>query len=341
MSREAGSRQSRKGPAPEDAPAGEPALGGGRHLLQLEGLTAAQLTGLLDAAEALLPVVERREPPRRTLEDKVIAQLFMEDSTRTRLSFETAVARLGGRSIVLTAGGASISKGETFLDTALNVEALGVDGVVVRTSLSGGAQLLARYLRCPVLNAGDGRHEHPTQGLLDCLTIRSALGRLEGIKVAIVGDIANSRVARSSLHALTTLGASVRLIGPPPLLPQSFKTVAIHHDRVEICHELDANLDDLDAIMMLRVQLERAAGASIASDYWQQYGLNRERASRLPDHCVVLHPGPVNRGVEIGDDVADDRRRSQILRQVTHGVAVRMAVLEHCLRTPEGSRRKA
>ncbi|MBL9141542.1 MAG: aspartate carbamoyltransferase catalytic subunit [Phycisphaerae bacterium] len=302
-----------------------------RHCLQLEGLSAEQLTHLLDSAEELLPVAERASPPRRTLEGKLVAQLFFEDSTRTRLSFETAVARLGGRSISLSESGSSASKGETFLDTALNVEALGVDAVVVRSALSGGAELLSRHLDCSILNAGDGRHEHPTQGLLDCLTIRRALGKLKGARIAIVGDIANSRVARSALHALTALGAHVRLVGPPTLLPQSFAHVAKCSDHVVIAHELDSNLGELDAIMMLRIQVERAAGSAIASDYRLQFGLTRERASRLPDHCVVLHPGPVNRGVEVDDDVADDARRSQILRQVTHGVAVRMAVLQHCL----------
>ncbi len=302
-----------------------------RHCLQLEGLSADQLTHLLDAAEALLPVAQRKAPPQRTLEGKVVAQLFFEDSTRTRLSFETAVARLGGRSISLAENGSSASKGETFLDTALNVEALGVDAVVVRSALSGGAALLSRHLRCSVLNAGDGRHEHPTQGLLDCLTIRRALGKLAGARIAIVGDIANSRVARSALHSLTTLGAHVRLVGPTTLLPQSFLRIAENSAHVTIAHELDSNLGELDAIMMLRIQLERAAGSAIASDYRLQFGLTRERAARLQDHCVVLHPGPVNRGVEVDDDVADDARRSQILRQVTHGVAVRMAVLQHCL----------
>jgi aspartate carbamoyltransferase catalytic subunit len=302
-----------------------------RHLLQLEGLDASQLGALLDRADALVPVAQREGAVAPTLEGRLVAHLFFEDSTRTRLSFETAVARLGGRSIALAENGSSASKGETFLDTALNVEALGVDAVVVRTGLSGGAQLLARHLRCPVINAGDGRHEHPTQGLLDCLTIRRSLGTIKGATVAIVGDIANSRVARSAVHALTTLGASVRLIGPPTLLPASFGTICAHPDRVAISHDLDSKLHDLDAIMMLRVQLERAAGGAIATDYRIHYGLTRERASRLPPTCIVMHPGPVNRGVEVDDDVADDSRRSQILRQVTHGVAVRMAVLEHCL----------
>jgi aspartate carbamoyltransferase catalytic subunit len=302
-----------------------------RHLLQLEGLSATELTELLDRAEAFLPVAMRVEPPLGLLRGKLVANLFFEDSTRTRLSFEAATARLGGQSLVLQGGGSSTSKGESFLDTGLNVEALGVDAIVVRTSISGGPQLLAHHVACPVVNAGDGRHEHPTQGLLDCLTIRRALGGIQGATVAIVGDIANSRVARSALHALTTLGATVRLVGPPTLLPRSFQSVARCADRVTITHDLDSILGDLDAIMMLRVQLERAAGSGVASDYRLHYGLTQERASRLPARCIVMHPGPVNRGVEVDDDVADDARRSQILTQVTHGVAVRMAVLACCM----------
>jgi aspartate carbamoyltransferase catalytic subunit len=304
-----------------------------RHLLQLEGLSASELTELLDRAEAYLPVATGQAPPLRDLEGRLVANLFFEDSTRTRLSFEAATARLGGRSLALQGAGSSASKGESFLDTGLNVEALGVDALVVRSDLSGGPSLLSKHVRCAVVNAGDGRHEHPTQGLLDCLTIRKALGGIQGATVAIVGDIANSRVARSALHALTTLGATVRLIGPPTLLPTSFAHVAKHGDRVQIAHDLDSNIRDLDVIMMLRVQLERAAGGGIASDYRIQYGLTRERAAHLSPKCIVMHPGPVNRGVEVDDDVADDGRRSQILRQVTHGVAVRMAVLASCIKT--------
>ena len=301
-----------------------------RHLLQLEGVDAEGLTALLDRARSHLPAARGGATPARTMDGRLVAQLFFEDSTRTRLSFEAATARLGGRSMALQGAGSSASKGETFLDTALNVDALGVDAMVVRTSISGGAALLARNVRCAVINAGDGRREHPTQGLLDCLTIREVFGRFDGLRVAIVGDIANSRVARSAMHALTTLGAHVTLVGPPTLLPASMAGVAHHRDRVALSHDLDATLGGLDVIMMLRVQLERAAGGGVASDYRELFGLTHARAARLPGHCIVMHPGPVNRGVEVDDDVADDIRRSQILRQVTHGVAVRMAVLEHC-----------
>ncbi len=301
-----------------------------RHLLQLEGVDAEGLTALLDRARAHLPAARGESTPPRSMDGRLVAQLFFEDSTRTRLSFEAATARLGGRSMALQGAGSSASKGETFLDTALNVDALGVDAMVVRTSISGGAALLARNVRCAVINAGDGRREHPTQGLLDCLTVREVFGRFGGLRVAIVGDIANSRVARSALHALTTLGAHVTLVGPPTLLPASMAGVAHHRDRVALSHDLDATLGGLDVIMMLRVQLERAAGGGVASDYRELFGLTHARAARLPGHCIVMHPGPVNRGVEVDDDVADDVRRSQILRQVTHGVAVRMAVLEHC-----------
>jgi len=302
-----------------------------RHLLQLEGVDAEGLTALLDRARSHLPAARGEATPAGSMDGRLVAQLFFEDSTRTRLSFEAATARLGGRSMALQGAGSSASKGETFLDTALNVDALGVDAMVVRTSISGGAALLARNVRCAVINAGDGRREHPTQGLLDCLTIREVFGRFDGLRVAIVGDIANSRVARSALHALTTLGAHVTLVGPPTLLPASMAGVARHRDRVALSHDLDATLGGLDVIMMLRVQLERAAGGGVASDYRELFGLTHARAARLPGHCIVMHPGPVNRGVEVDDDVADDIRRSQILRQVTHGVAVRMAVLEHCL----------
>ena len=304
-----------------------------RDFLAIEGLAVSELRALIDRAERLLPAAMGEAQAEERLRGRVVANIFFEDSTRTRVSFEVAAKRLGADVVNLGASGSSASKGETLVDTARNIEAMGVDALVIRTSISGGAALVAGQVRCPVINAGDGRHEHPTQGLLDCLTIRRALGGIQGATVAIVGDIANSRVARSALHALTTLGATVRLIGPPTLLPRSFAAVATHADRVQIAHDLDSNLRDLDVIMMLRVQLERAAGGGIASDYRLHYGLTRERATHLPAACIVMHPGPVNRGVEVDDDVADDGRRSQILRQVTHGVAVRMAVLAASIKT--------
>jgi aspartate carbamoyltransferase catalytic subunit len=296
--------------------------------LQIEGLTRAQLEMLLDATTSNIPHAEGRQPAKSTLDGKVVANVFFEDSTRTRCSFETAVHRLGGEVFTVAAAGSSTSKGESLVDTALNVEAMGVAVMVVRCSISGGAAMVAKALRIPVINAGDGRHEHPTQGLLDVATLREALGPLDGRCVAIVGDVANSRVARSTSQALSLLGARVRLVGPPTLVPRSMQSIAGESGRIEISHDLDTALAGVDAVIMLRIQLERAAGSAISSDYRVLYGLTRSRIRRLPSHAVVLHPGPMNRGVEIDDAVADDPGRSRILRQVTLGVASRMAVLE-------------
>lgn len=297
-------------------------------LLAASDLELPRTRRILDAARSFLEVSKRSVRKVPALRGKTLLNVFFEASTRTRTSFELAGKRLSMDVVNLSGSSSSTTKGETLLDTIQTLEAMQPDIVVIRHAASGAAEYVAKRCGVPIVNAGDGTHEHPTQGLLDCLTIRRALGSIEGARIAIVGDIANSRVARSALHALTTLGAQVRLIGPPTLLPRSFGEIAQHRDRVAISHDLDANLADLDAIMMLRIQLERAAGGAIASDYRIHYGLTRERAARLPARCIVLHPGPVNRGVEVDDDVADDTRRSQILRQVTHGVAVRMAVLE-------------
>jgi aspartate carbamoyltransferase catalytic subunit len=311
-----------------------------RDFLVLEGLSARELTGWLDAAEAMLPVAtgERQHPSPLPLAGKVVANIFFEDSTRTRVSFEVATKRLGGEVSNLGASGSSASKGETLLDTAKNIEAMGVDAVVVRSAISGGALMLASHLEVPVINAGDGRHEHPTQGILDLLTMRrhfeKALGSRDfhGRTVAIVGDIANSRVARSATHGLVALGAKVHLVGPPTLVNTDFAGLAKGDGTIEVGHDLDGVLPHLDAIMLLRIQLERAAGSGVAPDYRSQYGLTEARARRLPAGCAVLHPGPVNRGVEIDDAVADDPRFSRILAQVTAGVATRMAVLKACVR---------
>ncbi|MFO0827853.1 MAG: aspartate carbamoyltransferase catalytic subunit [Phycisphaerales bacterium] len=317
-----------------------------RDFLALEGLSAADLSAWLDAAEAMLPYASGRVPVPAPLPlaGKVVANIFFEDSTRTRCSFEIAAKRLGGEVTNLGASGSSASKGETLIDTAKNIEAMGVDAIVVRSAISGGALMLARALEVPVINAGDGRHEHPTQGILDLLTMRRHFTQTRGSPefagrtIAIVGDIVNSRVARSATHGLVTLGAKVLLVGPPTLVTSEFAALVRHRTpgmgSIEVGHDLDAVLPRLDAIMMLRIQMERAAGSGVAPDYRGLYGLTSVRARRLPEACAILHPGPVNRGIEIDDAMADDPRASRILAQVTAGVATRMAVLQRILGTP-------
>lgn len=302
-----------------------------RDFLQIEGMSRAELTAMLERAERNVALAEQRAARRDLLSGRVVANLFFEDSTRTRCSFETAVHRLGGEVFTLSATGSSASKGEGLIDTALNVEAMGVSAIVIRTGISGGPTMVARRVGIPVINAGDGRHEHPTQGLLDLVTLRESLGSLEGKRVAIVGDIANSRVAHSALQGLTTMGAHVLLVGPPTLLGSSQASTTKYSDRVSIHHDLDSIIHEIDSIMLLRIQSERGAGSEIASDYRTLYGLTAERAAKLRSHAVVLHPGPVNRGIEIDDAVADEHGGVRILRQVTHGVAARVAVLEHLL----------
>ncbi|MFM1889411.1 MAG: aspartate carbamoyltransferase catalytic subunit [Phycisphaerales bacterium] len=296
-----------------------------RHLLGLEGVAAERIVAWLDRAEWLLGGAVSR-----SLEGKVVAKLFMEPSTRTRLSFETAAHRLGGSVVSAAASASSVSKGETILDTVRNVAALGVDAIVLRCAASGGAKLAASASPVPVLNGGDGRHEHPTQGLLDLLSLRRSLGELDGRRIAIVGDLANSRVARSGIHGMLALGAVPILVGPPTLVPPEVGRIAARSGggELERCHDFDAVLPSLDAVVMLRVQRERDAGSAIASDYPRGYRLDRARAAKLRDGAPILHPGPVNRGFEIAPEVADDPTRSVILRQVADGVAVRMAVLE-------------
>ena len=309
-----------------------------RDFLALEGLSASELTGWLDDADAMLPhAVGRPFAGPLPLAGKVVANIFFEDSTRTRCSFEIAAKRLGGEVTNLGASGSSASKGETLLDTAKNIEAMGVDAIVVRSAISGAAAMLAEQIDTPVINAGDGRHEHPTQGILDLLTLRRHFaqafgsGSFTGRTVAIVGDIANSRVARSATHGLVTLGATVLLIGPPTLVSSDYAQLSRGAGSIEVGNDLDGVLARLDAIMMLRIQLERAAGSGVAPDFRSLYGLTESRASRLPERCAILHPGPVNRGVEIDEAVADDPRASRILAQVTAGVATRMAVLRRVI----------
>ena len=303
-----------------------------KHFLQIEGMTREHLQSLLAAAKNNLAVADQRVARKDVLAGRVIANLFFEDSTRTRCSFETAVHRLGGEVFTLAASGSSTSKGESLVDTALNIEAMGVSGLVIRSTISGGPDMVAKRVSIPVINAGDGRHEHPTQGLLDILTLQESLGSLQGKRVAIVGDIANSRVARSATHGLTILGCHVVLIGPPTLVNKSHQEMTKFRELISISHELDPNLCDLDAIMMLRLQTERAASYGVSSDYRTLYGLTMDRALRLKAGAPGLHPGPGNLGVEIYDAGSDEFGGTRILRQVTHGVAARMAVLEEVIR---------
>jgi aspartate carbamoyltransferase catalytic subunit len=284
-----------------------------------------ELRALLDGAERLLPAAVGDVAVDQKLRGKVVANIFFEDSTRTRVSFEIAAKRLGAEVVNLGASGSSASKGESLVDTARNIEAMGVDAIVVRTSISGGARLVSQHVRCPVINAGDGRHEHPTQALLDMLSLRLRLGDIAGKRLAIVGDIANSRVARSATHAAVMLGAEVIVVGPPSLVPSGFEAIA--SGSITITHDLDSIIGEVDAIMMLRIQTERAAGGGIAPDYRAAYGLTVHRRMKLRAGTAILHPGPVNRGVEIDDAVADDASDSVILAQVSCGVAARMAVL--------------
>ncbi len=302
-----------------------------RHLLGLEGLSADDILEVIELAESYQEVAAGLAPRLTELGQRTIANVFLEDSTRTRCSFSLAARRLGADTIDLTGAGSSVSKGETIIDTALNLQAMGVSAFVIRCAASGGPHMVADSVRdgIPVINAGDGKHEHPTQGLLDIMTMRQRLGDLKGRTVAIVGDVVSSRVARSNLHGLTTLGAKVIVIGPRTLVPKSFEKITSGPGTVEVVHELDDVLPRLDAIMMLRVQFERQGDGPpvISGDYRQLYGLNAARAARLPKHAIIMHPGPMNRGLEIDSDVADDPKRSVILQQVTNGVAVRMAVM--------------
>ncbi len=298
------------------------------HLLGLDGMPAEEILGLIDRAELLLPVVRGEQPPFSTLHGQLIANLFLEDSTRTRGSFTVATKRLGGDTVDLTGKGSSASKGESLLDTAKNLEAMGVNGLVIRCSESGGPHLVAQNVDIPVINAGDGRHEHPTQALLDLMTMRQELETLAHKRVAIVGDIAGSRVARSNIFGMVSLGMQVILVGPPDLVHASFLEITSGPGTVEINHDLESILSDIDAIMMLRVQFERHGDGVIRDDYRDLYGLTTARAQKLRPGVKIFHPGPLNRGFEIEDTMADDPERSVILSQVTNGVAIRMAILE-------------
>jgi aspartate carbamoyltransferase catalytic subunit len=294
-----------------------------RHLLGLEDLSREELLTILDTAEGFL---EASQPPRKkhgNLKGKVVVNLFFEPSTRTRLSFGLAARRLSADTLDFTPSSSSVSKGETFIDTAKNIEAMGMDVMVVRHSSPGAPHLLAQNLECSVINAGDGAHEHPTQGLLDIFTIRQRKERLDGLVVGLVGDIAHSRVARSNIHGLVKLGAKVIVCGPPTLVPQTITELS-----VEVSHRLDDILPRCDVINLLRIQFERQRSGLFPSihEYARLFGMDSERLRKAKPDLLLLAPGPINRGVEITPDVADGPH-SAILQQVTNGLAVRMAVL--------------
>ncbi|MCT2583242.1 aspartate carbamoyltransferase catalytic subunit [Actinophytocola gossypii] len=302
-----------------------------KHLLATDGLDADTATAVLDTAEELKHVLLGREVKKLpTLRGRTVVTMFYEASTRTRVSFEIAGKWMSADVINVSASGSSVGKGESLRDTALTLAAAGADCVIVRHPASGAAHRLAGWLTeagTSVVNAGDGTHEHPTQALLDAATLRERLGDIAGRRIAIVGDVLHSRVARSNVHLLTTLGAEVVLVAPPTLLPA-------HVDRwpVTVSHTLDAELPGLDAVMMLRVQAERMHGGFFPSarEYSIAYGLSEARLRALPEHAVVLHPGPMLRGMEIASAVADSQRAA-ITQQVANGVHVRMAVLYHLL----------
>lgn len=293
------------------------------HLLDLRSLDRQTITEILDLGDTFLEVLERPIPKVPSLRGVTIANMFFESSTRTRISFELAEKRLSADTVNFAASGSSLSKGETLLDTVRNIEAMKIDVVVIRHNASGTPHFLARTIDSAVINAGDGSHEHPTQGLLDMMTIRRKTGRIEGLKVLILGDIAHSRVARSNMFGLLVMGAEVTVCGPATLIPREIEKLG-----VQVCYNLDEGLAWCDVVNVLRLQRERMDQGYLPSlrEYQRTYGLTRERLNRANKEIVVLHPGPMNRGVEIDSDVADGPW-SVILQQVTHGVAVRMAVL--------------
>ncbi len=299
-----------------------------KHLLGLEELSSAEIKTVLATARDLSPSAKSNGNKARDLFGRVVVNLFFEDSTRTRASFRLAAERLSADILDMSASGSSVSKGETLLDTARNIEAMGVDALVVRHNQSGAVAQLAAGVNCSVLNAGDGSHEHPTQGLLDAYTIAGRFGRddfdLSGLNVAIVGDISNSRVARSNVFGLTKLGAKVTLVAPPTLLPASLGQLGC-----AVTTDFESVLADSDVINMLRVQFERLSGPAFPSahEYHTLYGLTPARLNKAKKNTIVMHPGPMNRGLEIASEVADGPQ-SVILEQVKNGVAVRMACLK-------------
>jgi len=307
----------------------EPGRAGGdfrwtrKDLLGIAELSAEEIRAILDTAESFREVAERPIKKVPTLRGKTVVNLFFETSTRTRSSFEIAEKRLSADGLNFSASSSSLSKGESLVDTALNLQAMAPDLIVIRHAYPGAPHMLARRLAAGVINAGDGAHEHPTQALLDAFTIRQHKGGIEGLEVAIVGDIEHSRVVRSNIHLLTKLGARVTVAGPRTLMPPALETLG-----VEVAHSLEEAIEGKDVIMMLRIQLERQGRMAFPStrEYFNLFGLTAERLRRAKEDVIVMHPGPMNRGVEIASEVADGPF-SVILEQVANGVAVRMAVL--------------
>jgi len=295
-----------------------------KDLLGIEPLTPDEIDLILDTAEGFKEVSERPVKKVPALRGQLVINLFMEASTRTRVSFEIAEKRLSADTLNFAASGSSVEKGETLIDTAENLMAMRPDMIVIRHKHPGAPKMLAERLPASIINAGDGAHEHPTQALLDAFTIRERLGRLQGVNVSIIGDIAHSRVVRSNIHLLTKMQANVTVAGPPSLIPAEIAKMG-----VRVAHSLDKAIDGADVIMMLRIQLERQGKLSFPSlrEYYNTFGLTEARLKRARKNVIVMHPGPMNRGVEIASDVADNPKRSVILEQVTNGVAVRMAVL--------------
>jgi len=296
-----------------------------KHLLAIEGLEPPHIADLLDLAESYALLNRSGKTQRDLLKGRTLINLFFEDSTRTRTSFELAGKRLGADVINMSVSTSSVNKGETLLDTASTLNAMHCDLLVVRHAQSGAPSLLSQKVDAAVINAGDGTHEHPTQALLDALTIRRHKGRLEGLVVAICGDIAHSRVARSNMHLLTTMGSRVRVVGPPTLIPAEAARLG-----VEVFHDMKAGLAGADVVMMLRLQRERMSGGMVPSarEFFRFYGLDAEKLAHAKPDSIVMHPGPMNRGVEIDSAIADHPTRSVIGEQVEMGVACRMAVLD-------------
>ena len=295
-----------------------------RHLLTCEGLSAKEINSLLDLADKAAEVNRQVNKKRDILRGRTLINLFFEVSTRTQSSFELAGKRMGADVMNMNVSTSSVQKGETLIDTAMTLNAMRPDIIVVRHYAAGAVELLAQKVDCSVINAGDGAHEHPTQALLDALTIRRAKGRVSGLKVAICGDILHSRVARSNIHVLNTLGANVRLVAPSTLLPSAVERLG-----VEVYTDMWKGLEGCDIVMMLRLQRERMQGAYVPStrEYYHFFGLDHDKLSRAKPDALIMHPGPMNRGVEIASPIAD-HSRSVIQDQVEMGVAVRMAVLE-------------